>query len=63
MRTTIDLPDKLVNEAMSITHISVKTELIKIALENLIQREKVKGLKDYFGQVKLDIDLNTLRKR
>jgi len=63
MRTTVDLPDKLINEAMSITHISVKTELIKFALENLIQREKIKGLKDYFGQVKLDIDLNSLRKR
>jgi len=63
MRTTVELPDKLINEAMSITHISVKTELIKFALENLIQREKIKGLKDYFGQVKLDIDLNTLRKR
>jgi len=63
MRTTVELPDKLINEAMSITHISVKNELIKFALENLIQREKIKGLKDYFGQVKLDIDLNALRKR
>ncbi|MDR1894014.1 MAG: type II toxin-antitoxin system VapB family antitoxin [Spirochaetales bacterium] len=63
MRTTLDLPDALVNEAMNITNISKKTDLIKYALENIIQREKVKELAQYFGKISLDIDLDKLRKR
>jgi Arc/MetJ family transcription regulator len=63
MRTTLVLPDKLVSEAMRITHISKKTELIKTALENLIQREKIKGLSDYFGKVNLGINIDLMRRR
>ena len=63
MRTTLELPDTLVNEALALTEISTKTELIKFALENVIQREKIKRLADYFGKVTLDIDLDKLRKR
>jgi len=63
MRTTLELPDALVNEALELTKISTKTELIKFALENVIQREKIKGLASYFGKITLDIDLDKLRKR
>lgn len=63
MRTTLDLPEELIDEAMALTHIKTKTDLIKFALQNLIQREKVKALKDYFGKVELDIDLDALRNR
>jgi Arc/MetJ family transcription regulator len=63
MRTTLELPDALVNEAMTLTKISTKTDLIKYALENVIQREKVRELTKYFGKITLDIDLDKLRKR
>jgi Arc/MetJ family transcription regulator len=63
MRTTLELPDALVNEAMTLTKISTKTDLIKYALENVIQREKVRELANYFGKITLDIDLDKLRKR
>ena len=63
MRTTLELPDVLVQEAMSLTKIPTKTELIKFALENVIQREKIKELTDYFGKLNLDINLDTLRNR
>jgi Arc/MetJ family transcription regulator len=63
MRTTLELPDALVNEAMSITNIPTKTALIKYALENIIQKEKIKNLTNYFGKITLDIDLDKLRKR
>jgi Arc/MetJ family transcription regulator len=63
MRTTLELPDVLVNEAMTLTRISTKTELIKYALENVIQKEKIRELADYFGKITLDIDLDKLRKR
>ena len=63
MRTTLDLPDTLVKEAMSITKIPTKTGLIKFALENIIQCEKIKNLTGYFGKLNLEIDLDKLRNR
>ena len=63
MRTTIDLPENLISEAMKITNIRTKTDVIKKALVNLIQKEKVKNIKKYQGKIKLQIDLNALRNR
>jgi len=63
MRTTLDLPEDLVNEAMKVTDCKTKTELIKIALENIIVKEKVKKLKNYYGKVSLDLDLDLVRER
>jgi len=63
MRTTLDLPESLIEEAMALTHVKTKTDLIKLALQNLIQKEKIKDLKNFFGKVDLDIDLDKLRSR
>ncbi len=63
MRTTLDLPEDLINEAMKITKANTKTDLIKLALYNIIQKNKIKSLKNYKGKVNLDIDLNILRAR
>ncbi|NOY78220.1 MAG: type II toxin-antitoxin system VapB family antitoxin [Calditrichaeota bacterium] len=63
MRTTIDIPEDLIKEAMRITKSPTKTELIKRALHNIIQRDKIKSLKDYKGKIDLDIDLNSVRDR
>jgi Arc/MetJ family transcription regulator len=63
MRTTLDIPEELISEAMELTRIQTKTDLIKTALQNLIQKERIKDLKNYFGKVNLEIDLDTIRKR
>jgi Arc/MetJ family transcription regulator len=63
MRTTLDLPEALIDEAMALTHMKTKTDLIKLALQNLIQREKTKDLKNFFGKVDLDIDMDSMRSR
>ena len=63
MRTTIDIPEKLLSEAMKLTNIRTKTDVVKEALVNLIQKEKIKHLKLYRGKIDLDIDLDKLRKR
>ena len=63
MRTTLDLPDSLIKEAMAITHMQTKTEVIKIALQSLIQREKIKDLKNYYGKIDLEIDIDAIRDR
>ena len=63
MRTTLDLPDNIICEAMKLTKMKTKTALIKTALLNLIEKEKIKDIKKYYGKVNLDVDLNALRKR
>ena len=63
MRTTLDLPESLLEEAMSLTQSQTKTEVIKLALNNLIQKEKIQDLKSFFGKHDLEIDLNELRNR
>jgi len=63
MRTTLDLPIDLLNEAMKATHTKTKTKVIIIALEELIRKSKIAELKEFKGKVDLDIDLNTIRGR
>jgi len=63
MRTTLDLPERLLTEAMELTHTKTKTELIIVALENLVRKSKLAGLKSYKGKVDIDIDFKVLRKR
>lgn len=63
MRTTLDLPQALIEEAMRLTNILTKTDVIKAALHNLIQKEKITGLKKYRGKVDLKIDLDAMRNR
>ena len=63
MRTTLDLPIDLLNDAMKAIHAKTKTKVIIIALEELIRKSKIAELKEFKGKVDLDIDLNTIRGR
>ena len=63
MRTTLDLPENLLEEAMKATHIQTKTKVIITALEELIRKSKISDLKKYKGKINLDIDLNEIRDR
>ncbi len=61
MRTTLDLPEKLLNEAMKITRTGTKTGVIVLALQKLIRKSKITDLKKYRGKIDLDIDMDELR--
>ena len=63
MRTTLDLPEDLLQEAMKITQISTKTKVIITALEQLITKSKISEIKKYKGQIDLDINIDELRGR
>ena len=63
MRTTLDLPNDLLAEAMQITKSKTKTETIILALNNIIKQKKLNKLINYHGKVDLEIDLNILRNR
>ncbi|HBM14956.1 MAG TPA: DUF2191 domain-containing protein [Lentisphaeria bacterium] len=63
MRTTLDLPEKLLEDAMKSSKCKTKTEVIKAALKNFIQQNRIKELKKFKGKIKIDIDLDSLRQR
>jgi len=63
MRTTLDLPDELMANAMKVSHQRTKTAVIVTALEDLVRKSRVRNLRNFRGKVDLDIDLDTLRKR
>lgn len=63
MRTTLDIPEDLFKEAMELTGAKTKSQVVKEALEALTSRAKRQRLLMYKGQLDLNIDLDTLRKR
>ncbi len=63
MRTTLDLPEQLIDEAMKVSQIKTKTALLVKALEEFIRQNKIAKIKQYKGKVDLALDLDTLRKR
>ncbi len=52
MRTTLNLDDRLIEEARTLTGIREKTALVRAGLEALIQRESARRLAALGGQEK-----------
>ena len=63
MRTTLDLPDHLVEEARRMLGFKSKTDTIIFALTDLVRRGRIEHLKSLMGSVRLDIDLARSRRR
>jgi hypothetical protein len=63
MRTTLDLPNALVEEAMKLSHQRTKTAVLITALEDFVRKSRIQGLRKFRGKIKLDLDLDKLRKR
>ncbi|TXI26546.1 MAG: type II toxin-antitoxin system VapB family antitoxin [Nitrosomonas oligotropha] len=63
MRTTLDLPEQLLSEAMRVTQAETKTAVIVLALEELVRKAKIAELKQFKGKIGLDIDLDNIRAR
>jgi len=63
MRTTLDLPAGLVDEARSILGFKSKTDTIVLALRELVRRRRIDELKDLLGRVELDVDVARSRRR
>ncbi len=63
MRTTLDLPEKLVKEAMEVSQQRSKTATIIVALQDLVRKKRLQQLKAFRGKVDIDLDLDHVRKR
>ena len=63
MRTTLDVPDNLLEEARELLGFKSKTDTVTLALRDLIRRRRLEELKAMMGSVRLDIDLVKSRRR
>lgn len=63
MRTTLDLPEGLVDEARAAMGFTSKTETIIHALREMVRRKRLEELKGMFGTVKIDVDVARSRRR
>jgi Arc/MetJ family transcription regulator len=63
MRTTLDVPEPLLDEARRLLGFKSKTDTVVQALRELIRHRRIESLKELLGHVKLDIDVPKSRRR
>jgi Arc/MetJ family transcription regulator len=63
MRTTVDLPSDLLEEARKATDAKTMRETIVLGLQELIKKDKRERLLQLAGKIDLDLDLSRSRKR
>jgi Arc/MetJ family transcription regulator len=61
MRTTLDLPETLIDDARAVLGFKSKTDTVVHALKEVVRRSKTEELKALFGKVTFDVDPTTLR--
>jgi Arc/MetJ family transcription regulator len=63
MRTTLDIPEPLLDEARRVLGYKSKTDTVILSLRELIRHRRIDELKSMMGAVTLDIDLPASRRR
>jgi Arc/MetJ family transcription regulator len=63
MRTTLDLPDRLIDEARLALGFKSKTDTVIHALREVVRRGRADELKALVGHVQFDFDPTELRRR
>ncbi|HEV7505948.1 MAG TPA: type II toxin-antitoxin system VapB family antitoxin [Thermoanaerobaculia bacterium] len=63
MRTTLDIPETLMEEARSLLGFKSKTDTVILSLQELVRRKRVDELRSMLGKVKLEIDIPAARRR
>ena len=63
MRTTLDLPDGLVEEARAAIGFKSKTDTVIYALKEIIRRKQLNQLKVFIPRMQFDFDPSEIRKK
>jgi len=63
MRTTLDIPADLLDEARDRLGFKSKTDTVVLALRELVRRQRIEELKALLGEVDLEVDLDESRRR
>jgi Arc/MetJ family transcription regulator len=62
MRATIDINEKLVEEAKKLTLVKTKKELINLSLKELIRKKRVEHLLSLYGTSPINTTLKDIEK-
>lgn len=63
MRTTLDIPEPLLEEARLVLGVESQTDAVVLSLQEVVRRKRIDELKAMMGHVKLDIDIPKSRRR
>ena len=63
MRTTLDIPQELIEEVQRTLGFKSKTDTVIFSLQELLRRQRIEELKALSGKIKLNIDLQKSRRR
>ncbi len=63
MRTTLDIPEPLLEEARRLLGFKSKSDTVVFSLRELIRRKRIEELKAMMSAVKLEIDIPDSRRR
>ncbi len=63
MRTTLDIPTELMDEAIALLGFKSKTDAVIVALRELIRRKKLEELRALSGKLEIDVDRARSRRR
>jgi Arc/MetJ family transcription regulator len=63
MRTTLDIPEPLLEEARHMLGFKSKTDTVVLALQELVRKRRIEELKSLLGSVSLEIDIPKSRRR
>jgi Arc/MetJ family transcription regulator len=61
MRTNIDIDDDLMDDALQVTGLKTKREVVELALKTLIRLKKQEHIKAYKGKLLWEGDLDEIR--
>lgn len=61
-RTNIELNDKLVKEGLKLSGLQTKRELVEVALERFVRKQKLKSFLTLQGRVSWEGDLHKMRR-
>jgi Arc/MetJ family transcription regulator len=63
MRTTLDLPEELVEQARNAVGFKSKTDTVIFALREVVRRRRIDDLKDLMANVRFEFDPVEIRKK
>ena len=62
MRTTLDIPAPLLEEAMKAAGTETKVQAVILSLQRMIDSQKIKKLRELRGRLNLKVDLQKSRR-
>jgi Arc/MetJ family transcription regulator len=63
MRTTLDLPEELVEQARLAVGFKSKTDTVVFALREVVRRQRIEDLKQLMGTIRFEFDPTGVRKK